>query len=339
MFLSKSKHGIWYLWYRNDKGKKAKVSTRCTHKPGALKFLQNFKQDEYTRKQKAKHKLCTEFFSEFLVYADANFSKSTVSIYRYTLKQFFEIVGDKFLYDYTPRDFDFFKTVRQKHIKAVTVNIELRTLKAFFNVAVRWQLLEKSPFNISMVPVPDSSPVYLTREDLEKLLAVVKEAWLKEIIVFAVSTGLRRGELLNLKWSSVDMERKLISIESSPSFKTKSGRKRIVPLNVAAFLILKSRQGKDISEYVFTLNGKRIFPEWITHLFKRYAKKANLSNPDIHFHSLRHTFASWLCQDGVSIYLIKDLMGHANTKTTEIYSHLQTNQLHNEVNKINIKLN
>jgi integrase len=339
MFLSKHSNGIWYLWFKNEQGKKQKVSTGCRYKPDALKFLQGFKHDDHMRRQNAKRKLCSEFFDEFLVYAEANLSQATIAIYKYTLKQFFMLIGDKPLLDYTPKDFDFYKTYRQKHGKAVTVNIELRTLKAFFNVAVRWRLLEKSPFDISLVHVPETRPVYLTGYDFEKLLAVVQEGWLKAIITFAVSTGLRRGELLNLKWSNVDMERKLLYIESSPSFKTKSGKKRIVPLNVAAFLILQGRQGKDISEYVFTLNGKKIFASWITHLFKRYVIEANLSNPGIHFHSLRHTFASWLAQDGTSIYLIKELLGHANTKTTEVYSHLQTETMHNEVNKIKIELN
>jgi site-specific recombinase XerD len=339
MFLSKHSNGIWYLFYTNKSGKRAKVSTRRKYKSDALKFLQSFKHDEHARRQNAKRKLCSEFFEEFKVYAETNFSKSTVFIYKYALRQFFEIIGDKSLIDYTPRDFDFYKTFRQKHVRASTVNIELRTLRAFFNVALRWNLIEKSPFDIGFVPVPESSPVYLTRQDFEKLLAIVKENWLKEIIVFAVSTGLRRGELLNLKWNNVDMERKLLHIESSPSFKTKSGKKRIVPLNVAAFLILQARQGKSVSEYVFTLNGNNISGCFLSHKFKKYVKKANLSNPNVHIHSLRHTFASWLAQDGTSIYLIKDLLGHSDTKTTQIYSHLQTESLHSTVDKINIKLN
>ena len=65
----------------------------------------------------------------------------------------------------------------------------------------------------------------------------------------------------------------------------------------------------------------------------------NVSNQEIHFHSLRHSFASWLAQDGTSVYMIKDLLGHSDVKTTQIYSHLQPESLHSEVNKISILLN
>jgi integrase len=339
MFLSKHSNGIWYLFYTNSSGKRAKVSTRCTHKTDALKFLQGFKQDEHLRRQNAKRKLCSEFWEEFLTYAQANFSQATVVLYKYALRLFFEIVGNKSLIDYSPRDFDLYKTFRQKYVKALTVNIELKTLRAFFNVAVRWRLLDKSPFDIGFVPIPEKSPVYLTGQDFEKLLAVVKENWLKEIIVFAVSTGLRRGELLNLKWNNVDMQRKLLYIESSPTFRTKAGKRRTIPISDTAFLILQARQRKELSERVFTWDGKNISGCFLSHKFKKYVRRANLSNPEVHFHSLRHSFASYLAQQGTSIYLIKDLLGHSNVETTQIYSHLQPETMHSEVNKIKVGMN
>jgi site-specific recombinase XerD len=277
MFLSKHSNGIYYLWFMNEQGKKQKVSTHCRYKPEALKFLQGFKPEN-----KVKRKLCSEYFEEFIVYAEANFSKRTVAIYRYTLKQFISLAGDKFLIKYTSQDIDLYKTLRQKPItvdtgkdgqkvkaiKPVTVNIELWTLRAFFNTAVRWELLE-----------------------------------------------------------------------STPTFRTKAGRMRIIPLNDTSLYLLQSRQRKDTSGYVFSLNGKPLFADWITHLFKRYVRAANLTNQNLHFHSLRHTFASWLAQDGTSIYVIKDFLGHSDIKTTAIYSHLQPTQLHSEINKISISLN
>ncbi len=136
--------------------------------------------------------------------------------------------------------------------------------------------------------------MYLTKQDFERLLAVIKENWLKEIIVFAVSTGLRRGELLNLKWSNVDMQRKLLYIESSPTFRTKAGKRRTIPLSDTALLILQARQRKGLSGCVFTWDGKIISGCFLSHLFKRYVRQVKLSNQDIHFHSLRHSFASWL---------------------------------------------
>jgi integrase len=356
MFLSKHHNGIYYLWFHNEQGKKQKVSTRCTYKSDALRFLQSFKSDEYERRQKTKRRLLSEFLTDFLFYAEGSFSKGTIAIYKAALSNFISIIGDLPLTAYTPQHFDTYKTERQKPIKIVTikdgtkkeklritkpvtVNIELRTLRAFFRTAVRWKLLEKTPFDIQLVRVPETQPVFLTKDDLLKLIAAIKQLWLREVVIFAVSTGLRRGEIANLKWNQIDLQRKLMFIENSPTFKTKTGKRRILPLNDTAIYLLKSKEGKEISEYVFSLNGKPIYANWITHLFKGYVKKSNLSNQNIHFHSLRHSFASWLAQSGTSVYVIKDLLGHSDVKTTQIYSHLQPELLHSEVNKISINLN
>jgi site-specific recombinase XerD len=304
-----------------------------------MNFLHSFKRDEHERRQKAKHKLLSEFLTAFLSYAEGSFSKGTVAIYKATLRNFVEHIGNFPLANYTPQHFDVYKTERLKTIKAVTVNIELRTLRAFFNTAVRWKLLESNPFKIQLVKVPENKPTFITKQDFQKLLNVIEEHWLKEVIVFAVSTGLRRGELVNLKWESVDLSRKLLYIESSATFRTKAGRMRIIPLNETAFFLLQSKQGKDTSGYAFSLNDKKLHADWITHLFKRYVRQVNLSNQNIHFHSLRHSFASWLAQDGTSVYVIKDLLGHSDVKTTQIYSHLQPESLHAEVNKISVSLN
>jgi site-specific recombinase XerD len=350
MFLSKHSNGTYYLFYFDEQGKRKRVSTHCQYKSDALRFLQTFKSDEYERRQNTKRKLLSEFLNDFLSYAEGCFSKGTVAIYKATLRNFVSMIGDFPLTNYTPQHFDAYKTKRQKPVKdvrtkklritkPVTVNIELRTLRAFFNTAVRWRLLESNPFKVQLLRIPENKPTFLSKQDFQKLLNVIEEHWLKEVIIFAVSTGIRRGELANLKWNSVDLVRKLLYVESTPTFRTKSGRMRIIPLNNTAIFILQAKQGKNMSDYVFTLNGKQIFANWITHIFKRYVKQANLSNQSIHFHSLRHSFASWLAQDGTSVYVIKDLLGHSDVKTTQIYSHLQPESLHAEVNKISINLN
>ena len=68
-------------------------------------------------------------------------------------------------------------------------------------------------------------------------------------------------------------------------------------------------------------------------------RAAQLGNQNIHFHSPRHSFVSWLAQDGASVYVIKDLLGHSDVKSTQIYSHLQSEILYSEMNKISINLN
>ena len=223
---------------------------------------------------------------------------------------------------------------------AITVSIEMRSLKAAMNTTVRWKMLLENPFKDSHPPfIPEKAPVFFSRADLEAIFRTTGDDWIKEIILFAVLTGMRRGEIVNLKWSSVDLERKLIHIQSTQSFKTKQGKRRTIPINSSLAAMLLQRKIDSQCEYVFTLNGRPVEGDWVQHKFKKCIVKAGLDS-HLHIHSLRHTFASWLIQqEGVSIYSIQKLLGHSNIRITEQYSHLQTETLHGTINKISLNMN
>ena len=98
------------------------------------------------------------------------------------------------------------------------------------------------------------------------------------------------------------------------------------------------RLKQSTGEYVFSLNDTRILESRVTHKLKDYIRLAQL-NHKLHFHSLRHTFASWLVQDGVSLYEVQKLLGHSNIAVTQVYSHLQPETLHSTVNRISFSSN
>ncbi len=349
MFLSKSPHGIYYLYYNDTNNKRQKISTHSRLKTDALQFLQTFKADD-SRKRKERSIVSLETFKkDFLIYAVGNYSKATVEGYRSALEKLIATIGDMPLSSITPQHFDRFKVKRlttplkhnlEKTISPNTVNIELRTLKASLNTALRWGIIKCNPFsNQKMALVGEASPVYFHKADIQTLLNKINEVWLKELIVFAALTGMRRGEIINLHWSDIDFERQTITVQSSPTFKTKNGKKRVVPINNTLMYLLRSKAEGVSSKYVFTLNGNQIPGDLITHKFKAYVLDCCLRESRLHFHSLRHTFASWLVQDGVSIYAVKELLGHSDIKTTLVYSHLQPEHLLGTVNRISIALN
>lgn len=338
MFLSKSSSGIYYLYYRDGQGKRQKITTHSRLKADANRFLQLFKIE--TRKQAAPV-LLNQFINDFLAFAETNFSKGTKEIYERTLNRFQMSVGNISLTSITPQHWDTFKTSRlSEGIAPVTVNIGLRTLKAAFFTATRWKLISVNPFSKqTLCPVSEHVPVFFTKDDFQSLIRALPENWLRETIIFGALTGLRRGELVNLQWSDVDLERRIITIQSSPTFKTKSGKMRIIPLNDTAMYLLRQKNTAENSQYVFAKDGQQIKGPRLTRLFKQSIRTNCISNDRLHFHSLRHTFASWLVQDGVSLYEVQKLLGHSNIAVTQIYSHLQPEQLHNTVNKIKIALN
>jgi len=95
---------------------------------------------------------------------------------------------------------------------------------------------------------------------------------------------------------------------------------------------------KGFSESVFHSGGTGLKHSFVQRKFKRYVRQSGL-NDALKFHSLRHTFATWLVQGGVNIYEVQKLLGHSDIRTTEIYSHLAASELHSAVNKISAVLN
>ncbi len=334
--LFKRSNGIYYIAY-NDGGRVRWKSTGQRLKPLAITVLLDFKNLLGRPRGRVSF---SQFEQDFLCYAASSYSVGTLDIYRRTLAQLRALIGDVWLSTITPKHIDLYKTERLKSIAPVTLNIELRTLRAAFSTALRWKYLETNPSKgVKLVQVPEQTPTFFTREDFDKLVSLIKEHWLREIVFFAVLTGLRRGEIVNLKWSDVDLDRRLIHIQSSLKFRTKLGKRRTVPLNDVAAQLLQSKYGKSTSEYVFTLNDRKISENWISHKFKYYIYEAKLNNYALHFHSLRHTFATWLVQEGVSIYEVQKLLGHSSISVTQIYSHLAASELHSAVNKISVSLN
>jgi integrase len=240
----------------------------------------------------------------------------------------------------TAEHIDRYKTKRNREVSPVSVNVELRMLKSAFSTAKRWKLIEGNPCDgVPFVDVPEQVPLFLTGKECQTLVDCIREGWFRELVLFAVLTGLKRGEILSLRWADVDLSRRVVNIQTSSTFRTKQGRRRTVTLNDSAFYLLSSKQGKSCAEYVFTLNDKPIFDGWVTHLFKKYVRRAKLSNDRLHFHSLRHTFASRLVQKGATLYEVQRLLGHTSSKVTEVYSRLQPEQLHSTVNRIDVSVN
>ena len=158
------------------------------------------------------------------------------------------------------------------------------------------------------------------KEEEEKQLFEAATPHLKPILAVALYTGMRRGEVLKLRWQHVDFEdREIMVVES------KSGKARTLPINSFLFHLLyglRHRDGK--SEFVFVNHERgKPFVE-IKRAFNGACKRAEIK--DLRFHDLRHTFASRLARNGVDLNTVKELMGHASITTTQRYLHSQAKE-------------
>jgi integrase len=187
---------------------------------------------------------------------------------------------------------------------------------------------EAKPFKI-----PQKQPLFFTELEIDMLLSKVPSEDLKDLIIFAIQTGLRQMELLTLDWNQINFMGRYLILDNRQHL-TKSKKVRTVPLTIKALQVLSKRQLRNSIGLIFTYKNKPITQSFITHKFKEYVLVAEL-NPKLNFHSLRHTFASLLVQKGVSIFQVSKLLGHSSVNVTEIYSHLRAEDLRSAIDKLN----
>jgi len=184
--------------------------------------------------------------------------------------------------------------------------------------ATEWNLLVDNPFTgVKLLEVPETVERILKEDEENKLIAAcdkVRAPHLRPIVLVVLNTGMRKGEILSLGWSQVDLENRLISIINA---KTKSGKRKI-PTNETVFNLLSNLPRK--SSLVFPSHRKE--GARFRDPKKAFAKAVRIAGiPHIRFHDLRHTFATRLVRGGVDLITIQHLLGHANIAMTARYAH------------------
>ena len=221
---------------------------------------------------------------------------------------------------------------KEQGVSPVTINKELRFLATMINRAVEFEWIPQHKLYrkaILIKGVENKRLRYLNRDEEKRLMEAIKCPLLREIVIFALNTGLRKKEILSLKWNSVNFETKCIILEPS---ETKNRKRHVLPLNSKAWQIIKRRfrQRVEGCPYVFHRNGTKI--NSIRTAFENALKRAGIEN--FHFHDLRHTFASRLVQKGVDLYVVKELLNHSDITTTQRYAHLRLDNLKKAVEKL-----
>jgi integrase len=186
--------------------------------------------------------------------------------------------------------------------------------------AVEWKLIRDSPFRgVRSLFVPKCDERVLGYDEETKLLAAcdrVRSQFLRPLVLLALHTGMRRGELLALEWSRVDLDRRTIRIINS---KSKAGD-RLILLNVTVHTLLSDLAKKANSPLVFPSNRRP--GEKLLDLKKGFNKAVRLSGiAHFRWHDMRHTFATRLVRAGVDIISVQHLLGHSKITMTARYAH------------------
>jgi integrase len=238
--------------------------------------------------------------------------------------------GNKYLYEIKLMDVLRFKNERAEQVKHGTVNRSLIVLRSMFNRAIEWGKATENPCKgVKNFKENNQRDRYLTEEEEAKLIPNCNE-YLKAIIIVALHTGMRKGEILRLKWKDIDIEHRFISL-----YETKNGEGRKVTMNQTMLNTINGIPKHANSEYVFCNKLGKPYGD-IKKSFLSAVQKASIIN--LHFHDLRHTFASRLVMAGVDLNTVRELLGHKSLEMTLRYSHLSPNHRMQAVNVLDSKM-
>ncbi len=247
--------------------------------------------------------------------------KASYTRERYALEGFKKYFRGRYLSDVTTWAIEKWKRERAKEVLPATVNRELTILKHMLKMGVRWGLASTNPASsVSPFPIQEGRFRYLSEEEIPPILEAcqnqITSPWLDPLVVLALNTGARQGELLDLRYEDIDLERGLIYFG-----RTKNKRLKSVPMNRAVKdaveWLFKHRYGDYLYMWPW---GERVGRTTAYEAFKKACGEAKVEK--FRFHDLRHTAASYLVMGGVDLATVKELLGHREIEMTLRYSHL-----------------
>ncbi len=205
-----------------------------------------------------------------------------------------------------------------KRLSNATINRYRAFIIRCFSLAHKMGWIDKCPY-VARLREPKVRVRWIEKDVASELVENLRLDWMKRVVSFALLTGMRKGEIISLTWSNVNLKRKVASVTADNA---KSGRGRAVPLNDDAITILNSIEKN--SDHVFSVNGSKINQISRTD-FANATKLTGLD--DFRFHDLRHTWASWHIQNGTPLMMLKEMGGWETLEMVNKYAHLSGEHL------------
>jgi integrase len=249
----------------------------------------------------------------FLAYSKTN--KKDYKLDEAKVKVIHSYFGEKTLASkITPKRIEDFKSFMSEKYSNAYVNRYLACIKTIFNIGIKNELIKTTPMKAVKMMKEDNHKIrYLTADEEARLFKELPEH-LKPIVICALQTGLRKSNILQLRWELVDLEFRFIEVLAQQN----KGHKIIkIPISDKLLETLESLPKN--SEYVFANPDTGKPYRDISEGFKNACERANIEN--FRFHDLRHTVATRLVEKGIDLRVVQEIMAHSTIVTTQRYMH------------------
>ena len=277
----------------------------------------------------------------------------SIQKYRFVIEQFklfLDEVGVQYLDEFTPDHGTILykELIRERPVagartemrkpKPKTVNFFLQTVKALFDSeVVKGHILKSPVVHLKNLKTERRPPEYYTEREIERFFQQQMHKVYRRAFLGLLHTGMRINELVNLTWDDVDFNQKLIFVRNKNGFVSKTDNSdRAIPMNDILFNLLTEAMRDGLSKrYPFcSVKGLKLRDNHLLKVCKRIGESADIKGK-VFLHKWRHTFATHLAKKRVPIEAIQQLLGHASIIETMIYTHVKSEQLHNEVSALN----
>lgn len=324
MGVKVNKNGTVTIDYRDKEGKRHRetfTGSKTFGKEVLAKRKTEISEGKFFPERKKKQ---LTFWDAANKYWEIHLSrKKSAGKLKYTLAYLKKYFGNIPLSSLTTEKIQQFYNERMAQTSPSTANRHFTTLRAVINKAITLKLYQGGNPCIGVVKQKENPARtrYLTKEEIQSLLTFVSERS-QQLIAFAVSTGMRRSEILRVSWQDIDLSNDIIHI-----YESKSGNKREVPIMPSLKQILLSMEHKPAGK-LFPFTAKML-----EYDFKHALKQAGITG--VRFHDLRHTFASHFMMSGGSLTDLQHILGHFDLKLTQRYAHLSPTYLRKSIMVVN----
>ena len=329
MPLYRQKGGkVWWMSY-SFRGRQIRKSTATTSKKVAESIYYKVKtqiaEGAYLESIKGKNKTFVDMAERYIKEVTPDKKPSSQRDDIANAKNLGKFFGKFYLNEITPDLITQYVLKRKKKVGPSSINRELAFFSAAFNKAFKlWGWSRGNPVGMIKREKERKRVKYFSESEFSKIFDCLTE-WVRPLVLLAKNTGLRKSNVVNLKWSEVNLKDRLIILEGEVM---KNSECLGVPLNSTAFNVIKGqlRVRQLQSPYVFCKNNGEPYTGWgVYQAFKKGCVDAGY--PDFRFHDLRHDFCSKLVQSGIDLYTVKELAGHKDITTTQRYAHLNRAKL------------